>query len=238
MKKLLWIIALVLPSIAVAQERPTFTAPANSIYVGADGKYEAAPDTVAIQFNISAQENTTQAAYDRASKAAEQVRQIMRSNGIDPKAAEVGSFALMPVYDYRSPKRKLLGYRVNTDVTLKLKDFAKLGPIIEQFSNIDITENQSVNYTLENMDAAKKKAVEDAMRRARDSANAAATAGGRTVGELSCASVDVSEAVVPMRAMAGKVMTMNAPATPAPTEEFAPQKITVTAHVNALFLLK
>jgi hypothetical protein len=30
----------------------------------------------------------------------------------------------------------------------------------------------------------------------------------------------------------------NAPATPAPTEEFTPQNVTVTAHVNAVFTLK
>src|SRR5947209_16912525 len=86
MKTLLWL-SLLLPAMVVAQERPALTAPAKSIYAGAEGKYEEAPDTAVIQFNISAQENSTQAAYDRASKAAEQVRQVMRSNGIDPKTA-------------------------------------------------------------------------------------------------------------------------------------------------------
>jgi len=237
MKTLLWF-SLLLPVMVAAQERPAFMAPANSIYAGAEGKYEAAPDTAVIQFNISAQENTTQAAYDRASKAAEQVRQVMRSNGIDPKTAELGSFSLEPVYDYRTAKRKLIAYRVNTAATLKVRDLAKIGPILEQLANIDITENQTLNYTLENMDAAKKKAVEDAMRRARESASAAAGAAGRTVGELSYASVDVFEPAIPMRAMAGKVMSMNGQPAPAPTEGFTPQKITVTAHVNALFLLK
>jgi uncharacterized protein YggE len=241
MGKLVSVIALLLPMTLFAQERPAFTAPANSIYAGADGKYEAAPDTAVIQFNISAQENTTQAAYERASKAAEQVRQVMRSNGIDPRTAEVGSFSLAPVYDYRSAKRKLVAYRVNTAATLKLKDFAKLGPIFEQLSSIDITENQTVNYTLEDLDAAKKKAVEDAVRRARESANAAATAAGRALGELSYASVDVFEPAIPMRVMSPRAMQMEGaapPAVPPPTGEFTPQKIAVTAHVNALFLLK
>ena len=68
MSRFLWLCALVAPLLAMAQERPTFTAPVNSIYAGADGKYEAAPDTAVIQFNISAQENTTQAAYEHARK--------------------------------------------------------------------------------------------------------------------------------------------------------------------------
>ena len=224
---------------AWSQERPTVTAQPNTLYLGADGKYESAPDTAVIQFNISAQEPDSKTAYDHASKAAEQVRQILRSNGIDPKNAEIGYFSLDPVYDYRSPKRKLVGFRVNSSVTLKLKDFSKIGPLTQQLSDIDVTANQSVNYTLEDIDAAKIKAVEDAFQRARAEASALAQSAGRSLGELSYASVDTFEVVRP-------VMPMMRMATPgvagsqvaAPTEEFTPQKVTTTAHVNALFNLK
>ena len=72
-------LTLVLGAMAVAQEHPTVTAQPNTIYVGADGKYETAPDTALVQFNLSAQEETAKAAYDRASRAAEQIRQILRS---------------------------------------------------------------------------------------------------------------------------------------------------------------
>jgi len=47
---------------------------------------------------------------------------------------------------------------------------------VQQFADTDVTENQSVNYTLEDMDAAKTRAVEDAYRRARESATAVARA--------------------------------------------------------------
>ena len=86
MRKPLLLIALaLLASITAAQNTPTVTAQMNTVYVSADGKFESAPDTALIQFNISAQENSPRAAYDRASQETEQVRQIMRSNGVDPK---------------------------------------------------------------------------------------------------------------------------------------------------------
>ncbi len=110
-----------------------------------------------MQFNISAQEATSREAYDHASKSAEQVRQILRSNGIEPKAAEIGYFSLQPVYDYKTAKRKLVAYRVNANVSLKLKDFSKIAPIVQQLADADVTETQSLNYTLEDMDAAKSK---------------------------------------------------------------------------------
>jgi uncharacterized protein YggE len=240
MKRAILLIAVLIATVAAAQEHPTVTAQPNTIYVGADGKFETNPDTALIQFNISAQEESSRAAYDRASKAAEQIRQILRSNGIEPKAAEIGYFSMEPVYDWRSPKRKLVGYRVSANVSLKLKDFSKVAPIVQQLAETDITENASVNYTLEDMEPAKAKAVEDAYRRARSSANAVAVAGGRALGELSYASVDTFENIRPVVAMARMgVARPNAEvAPPAPTEEFTPQTITVTAHVNAVFALK
>jgi len=235
----LFALALVLGATAVAQEHPAVTAQPNTIYVGADGKYETAPDTALVQFNISAQEETARAAYERASRAAEQIRQILRSSGIEPKTAEISFFSLDPVYDYRSPKRKLIAYRVNSSASVKLKDFSKVAPIVSQISDLDVTANQSVSYTLENIDAAKLKATEDAYQRAREEGATVARAAQRTLGELSYAYVDTFEQVrvvtsLPLmgRAMAGATVT------PAPTEQFTPQKITVTAHVNALFTMK
>ena len=224
-------------SVATAQDRPTITAQPNSVFVGADGKFEANPDTAVMQFNISAQEATSREAYDHASKSAEQVRQILRSNGIEPKSAEIGYFSLEPVYDYKTPKRKLVGYRVNANVSLKLKDFSKVAPIVQQLADTDVSETQSLNYTLEDMDAAKVKAVEDAYRRARESAAALARSSGRSLGELSYASVDTFENVRPMPMRSMMKMSMAA-AAPAPTEEFTPQSVSVTAHVNAMFNLK
>jgi uncharacterized protein YggE len=241
MKNTVAILAILFATSAVfSQDRPTIAAQPNTVFVGADGKFEAAPDTARVQFNISAQEDTAKAAYDRASRNAEQIRQILRSNGIDPKTAEIGFFSLQPVYDWRTAKRKLVAYRVNSAVALKLKDFSKIASIVQQLADTDVTENQTVNYSLEDIDTAKVKAVEDAYRHARENAGAVARAGGRTLGELSYASVDTNEQIRIMTPLAAQPMSaMRAQAeAPTPTAEFSPQNVLVTAHVNAMFTLK
>jgi uncharacterized protein len=229
----------ILTAATFAQEHPAITASPNSVYAGADGKFESAPDTAVIQFNISVQEETSQAAYQHASKDAEQVREVLRANGIEPKAATIGFFSVQPMYDFKNAKQKVIGYRVTTDVALKLKDFAKIGAITQQLADANVSERQTLNYTLENIDEAKNKAVEDAYRRAHNSAETIARASGRTLGELSYASVDTFENQhVPVPHMARSMAAMANAAPPAPTEEFTPQDVTVTAHVNALFNLK
>ena len=228
----------VVPSAMLAQDHNT--APiANTVWVGADGKYEAEPDTALMQFNISAQEDSLQAANTRASKAAEQVRQLLRTNGLDPKQAQMSNFSVQPVYDYKNPKRKLVGYRVDSNISIKIKDFSKIGPITQGLADMDVTGNQSLSYILDDMDAAKIKAVEDALQRAHAEANAVARGGSRTLGELSYASVDTYEQPRPRPMMMAAPMAMkSADASSAPTDDFGAQKITVTAHVNAMYNLK
>jgi uncharacterized protein YggE len=242
MKSVICCIALLFLTAATltfAQEHPTVTALPNSVYVGADGKFESAPDTAVIQFNIAVQEDSASAAYEHASKDADLVRQVLRNNGIQPKAANIGFFSVQPVYDYKSAKQKVIGYRITTDVTLKLTEFSKIGPITQQLADANVSESQTLSYTLDNIDDAKNKAVEDAYRRARNSADAIARASGRSIGELSYASVDTFEnpRIVAPRMARPMAAAANAVA-PAPTEEFTPQNVTVTAHVNALFSLK
>src|ERR1700690_4368904 len=139
---------LVLSADAIAQT-PTIGALPNTIFVGADGKFETAPDTALIQFNISAQADNAKNAYDQAAKQAEAARQVLRANGIDPKSAEIGFFSVNPQYDWKNPKHKVIGYQVTTSVSLKLKDFSKIGPVTQQLADGSVGESQSLSYTLD-----------------------------------------------------------------------------------------
>jgi hypothetical protein len=234
---------LALAAVVAAGQQPPAAGQPNTVQVAAEGRYEAPPDTALLQFDIAPQEDTPRAAYEHASRAAEQVRQVLRSQGVDLKAAEVGFFSLAPVYDWRQPKRKLIAYRVTSAVTVKLKDFEKVGPLVQQLADIDVTENQMLNYVLENLETAKVKAVQDAYAHARAEAEALAQAGGRTLGELSYGAVDTYEPVrvlAPMSRAQPRAMVAGAAAEqpPAPTAEFSPQRIAVTARVNTVFTLK
>lgn len=244
-RMLLWCAAsaLLLSGMSLAQTIPTVTAQANTVYVGADGTFEATPDTAVLRLDIATQQDTTRAAYDRVAAAAEQVRKVLRDNGFDPKAAQIGYYAVQPIYDWKNPKRKIVAYRVVTSVTLKLHDLSKMeskiGALTEQLANIEEAQNQSLSYTLENVEAAKSKATEDALKKARTQANVVATTGGRALGELLFATVDVSQPIiVPMRAQPMMAKAMGAAEAAPPTAEFSPQSVTVTAHVNAMFGLK
>ncbi len=70
---------LVLSALSMGQS-PTFSPEPNTVFVGADGKFETAPDTALIQFNISTQADNAKDAYDQAAKQAAATRQVLRAN--------------------------------------------------------------------------------------------------------------------------------------------------------------
>jgi len=235
----LLLVVSALAGISAAQNPAQNGIQLNSIYAGADGKFEAAPDTAVLSLNISAQQDTAKAAEARAAAAVDRVRQVLRSNGIDPKQAQFSSYQLQPVYDWKDPKHRVLGYRATSNLSLKLRDLNKAGELLEPLSSIEDTQNQSIAYTLEDIEQAKAKASEDALNKARMQAKAVAVAGGRALGDLLYASVDVNQPnIMPVYTQRMAMAAPSANATPAPTADFTPQLVTITAHVNALFALK
>jgi len=238
-KILLQILLIVLPACAVTSaQQGTQVVQPNTIYAGGDGKFEAAPDTAVLRLDIGAQDSTSAGAYTKASAAAERVRQAVKNNGIDAKALQIGFYSVQPMYDWKDPKRKVIAYRVVTNLTLKLRDFTKIGGIIEQTANIEDMQNQSLSYILEDVEPAKAKAAEDAVKKARTQAAAVATTGGRSLGELLYASVDVTQPIIMAQPMMRAASSTGAPVAAPPTAEFGPQTVTINAHVNALFALK
>ena len=84
---------MALGSLAFAQVSSTpATIQLNTIYSGADGKFEAQPDTAVIRMDVAAQQDTSSAAYEHASTAAQRVRDVLKANGIDIKVAQVGAY--------------------------------------------------------------------------------------------------------------------------------------------------
>jgi len=229
-----WIALIILTAwVALAQQTPVTP---DTLWVGGDGKFESAPDTALVQFSVSVQQPEVKSAYAKAQESAENIRQTLRNNGIDPKDAEIGSFSMTPAYNW-NPKRKLVGFQVNSHITIKIHDFSKLGPVLDSFSQVDTTDSLNISYTLENIEAAKAKAVEDAYHKAHLTAETLAHVSGRVLGPMSYASADVNQFAPQPRPMMMRAQKMDA-AAPSPLQDFAPTMITMTAHVNVLFQLK
>jgi uncharacterized protein YggE len=222
-------VLLLLALAGTAQERPR----ENLIDVTAEGQFEADPDLAVLSFQVQGRDRDLRKAYAAAQQQADQVRDLLRRDGIPPQQTQLGNYEVQPNYDWRN--RRLIDYTVATWLRLELNDFAKLGPLVEAAGQQGLPALSNISFELKNQDDAKGRAVASAYAKARLEADALARAAGARLGDLVGASIEMPEPIRPMPRM--MAMATAAQAGPPPTAEFTPQRITVTAHVTATFRL-
>jgi uncharacterized protein YggE len=177
-----------------AQQNPDIKFIAETLVVQADGIYEADPDLATLTFDISAQDKELKPTYDRASQSLQKILILAEKNGIAKSDVSSGVLTVRPFYE-GDRRKKAKSYLVQGQVTLKVRDFSKLGPVLEGSVDDGITDFRSLTYCLSDEEAAKQKAVAEAMKRAVGRAGAALEQKGQKVGALRFANLDVKQLV-------------------------------------------
>ncbi len=225
---------------------------ADTLVVQAEGSYESDPDVATLTFLISAQDKELKQTYDRASESMRRIAALAEKNGLQKADVSSGVLTVRPYYE-GDRRKKAKSYAVQGQITLRVRDFSKLGPIMEGSMDDGITDFRSLTYTLADEEAAKERAVSEAMRRAVGRASAALVPKGQKVGVLRFANLDVKQLVnlsnmgvypVTSYAMAETVEVSGGgggwgrakkPAPVAPPALPQPEKITVSASVQCAF---
>lgn len=167
---------------------------ADTLIVQADGTYQADPDLATLLFDISVQDKDLKTTYGRASESMRKIVALAEQNGLRKDDISSGVLTVRPYYD-NEKKRKAKYYSVQGQVTLRVRDFTKLGPILDGSVEDGITDFRSLTYSLADEEAAKQRAVAEAMRRAIGRASAALEQKGQKVGALRFANLDVKQLV-------------------------------------------
>ncbi|MGH9480951.1 MAG: SIMPL domain-containing protein [Terriglobales bacterium] len=212
-------------AIPAAAEGPT-------IQVSAQGQFEASPDTALVSMQITGDNADLQAAYREAQTQAEQVRDLLKQQGFTPEQAHWSGYSVEPNMNYQT--HKLTSYTVTTSVRLEFTDFTKIAPLLNAAGAAGLSAVRNVSFELKHPEAAKAAAIADGYRQAHLAAEALAQAAGRQLQALARASVDTS---LPGPVFVPRMLAM-ASAAPAPTEQFSPSQITVSATVNLVYLLR
>jgi uncharacterized protein len=223
---------------------------ADTLVVQADGKYEADPDLATLTFSIFAQDKNLKQTYDQASLAMRKIAEVAEKNGSKKEDVNQGVLTVRPYYE-GGRKKQAKSYVVKGEIVLKVRDFSKLGSLIEDSVEDGITDFRSLTYSLDDEEAAKQRAAADAMRCAIGRATALLGQKGQKIGALRFANLDVKQLVgvssVDLYSMyeyridgqtsassgGGGWGMKKVPAPPPPPP--LPEKITVSATVQCAF---
>jgi len=243
--------ALLTPGLIAQQPDVKFVA--DTLVVQAEGRFEADPDLAVLAFSISTQEKELKDAYAKASQSMRNIVAVAERNGLTKDRIETGVLTVTPFYK-GDRNHKARAYRVEGGVTLKVQDFSKIGPIMDDSIQEGVVDFRSLTYELANEEAAKQKAVADAMHRAVGRASVALEQTQKKLGPARSVSLEVKNlaGVAEIQTLSYDSLTSLAEETtnggffghahrvappPPPPPPVQPGKIAITATVQCVFAI-
>lgn len=168
---------MALPHAANAQENR----PVPRIVVTGEGEAAIAPDMAIVTLSVMREAATARAALDEANAAMAAVIAAMKDMGIEARDLQTAGLQINPNYRYPqdggSEPPRIVSYQVSNTLTVRVRDVAKVGEVIDGAVTLGVNQGGSIVFTNDDtrpvMDQARTRAVEDAIARARTLAQAA-----------------------------------------------------------------
>ena len=165
------------PALAADRKEPV-------IVVSGEGRAVAAPDLAIVTLGVAETRKTAREALDVANAAMAKVIDALKTQGIAPRDLQTSGLSVQAQYSYPqnedgTPKPPLLtGYLVSNSLTVRIRDIAKVGVIIDQAVTLGVNQGGEIRFTNESP-VARTAAVKDAIDKARTLADAAGVKLGR-----------------------------------------------------------
>jgi uncharacterized protein YggE len=171
--------ALLISGLAACQ-KPAATKDAEdiprTITVSGEGYVTANPDLAIASVGVVTQGTTAAEALGENSKRMTALLDLIKSLGIEAKDVQTSDLSVTPRYSVPDPaqpgaNRIIMGYDASNNVTVRIRDIAKLGDVLDKFVGMAGANNlRGLSFDFANpeplLDAARKNAVTDAKRKA------------------------------------------------------------------------
>lgn len=170
---------LLLAGPAVAADAPA------TISVTGEGRVEAVPDMATISLGVTSEAATANAAMAANSDGVRAVIERLKAAGIEDRDIQTSGLSLGPRYDYgRSDGTPpvIVGYTASNMVTVRVRALDTLGPVLDGAVSDGANTLNGLSFGIaendEALDAARRRAVAEARRKAELYADAAGVALG------------------------------------------------------------
>ena len=158
---------------------PALAADPHTIAMTGHGEIRAAPDMAQVTIGVTASATTAAQAVAANSARMKTVFAALAKLGVPERNIQTANFFVSPQYtngDNNTPRR-LTGYQVNNDVTVRVEDVGKLGSALDALVAAGANQINGISFSIQNdgplLEKARAQAVADARARAETYAKAA-----------------------------------------------------------------
>ncbi len=160
------------------------------IVVSGEGESALKPDIALLSLSVMREAKTARAALDATNDAMAAVIAAMKAAGIAERDLQTAGIQINPRYNYTnkadgSQEAELVAYQVTNTLSVRVRDIDKTGDILDKAVTLGVNQGGGISFTNENpstaLTEARKKAVADAIAKARTLAEAAGASVGRVL---------------------------------------------------------
>jgi len=171
------------------------------------GEVMASPDMAILSLGVVSEDRTARQALLANTRAMTALVAAMKKAGVEPKDLQTSGFSVDP--NYSRPRRnqsgpqpapEIVGYSVRNTLTIRIRDRANAGKILDQAVSLGANAISSLTFTVADPKPLRNKARKAAMADALERAALYAEAAGVTLGAIR--SIAESGAIRPPMAMA------------------------------------
>jgi len=163
-----------------------------SFSVSGEGKAVAIPDIAEFSFQVITQGGIDVTALQaKNTDAGNKVIAFVKSQGIDDKDIKTQYYNVEPRYQTYNcrpgavcPPATIVGYTVTQSVDVKIRDFSKIGNIMEGIVSSGANQVGSLSFTIDDLTKVESQARTEAITKAKAKAESIAQAGGFKIGRL------------------------------------------------------
>ncbi|MEV7079170.1 SIMPL domain-containing protein [Streptomyces sp. NPDC093516] len=221
---------------------PYGTPDAPRIAVRGEARLEVDPEIARIGITVAARGRDRRSALDDLTRRNAGVLDLVKSYGDAVERLETGAFSITPELTKHGRGERVRTYHGSVHVTAELTDFTALGELTTRLADLDLTRVDGPWWALRPDSPAhreaRKKAVTEAVQRAREYAEALGTTLAALV-ELADIGAENSPPAYPQAPgrMRSAAYAGAAESAPAPPLDLEPQRQHVHAQINARFTM-
>jgi len=202
------------------------------VTVSGEGKVYVKPDIATVGLGVTTTGLTTSDVISRNTTKMNVVIQAIKDSGVEDKDIQTTNYSLSPQYNYTEAAGRIFqGYTLEQNLQVKIRDFTKVGDVLQKAVVAGANLTSNLQFTIENPEQFKQEARAKAIEQAKNNAKNLAETSGIALGKIINIYENYAYPVMYNTALGKGGASMDS-AVPAPVIQPGQQEIDVTINLT------
>jgi len=209
------------------------------ITVSAQGKAYIKPDIAVVNLGLTTEGKKSEDVVNENNDKMNTITKELKALGIEDKDIKTTNYNLYPKHNWVEGKGDFIdGYTLTQQLELKIRDFDKVGQVLQKATSLGANTIDQVQFTIEDPEKVKGEAMKEAVAKAKEKAQNIADASGLKLGKLVNVYEDNYSSPTPSYNAAENATGKGGGETSIPTPEIQPGQQEVSATMSLTYRLK